>query len=477
MYSRAEKAMENWAQRGLISDEGKAFLIATLDPFHDSQIQNLAGYPDIEVSPSVVRMVKQSMTISKPPGLAAGDWNCQIVQWPWAKLLPFRQSNSRTNNVIATDAPTQPKGGLQVLACLTSDVGQFDPNNVGVISFGALELADDILQGSNRLIGAGYEVHNTTAQIYKQGAVCNFMMHNVPKDSSVFTRDVATSPASLGQAFCGTSFRIAPRNTAEAMLIPGSNEWNAADGVLAVARFSGVDNPPFTVDYNLPVLFEIDDIPSNSAVTFPNTSQVLFPANALSAGSSAVPAWKSFPIHTSGSIFTGLSEQTSLRLNWNVIIESFPSPRDTKDLTIATPSASFDPRTLEIYSHTLGHAPVAVPVGENPLGEWFMDMVGKISNFLKPMPGIPGAIGTAGAYIYDSMKDYVTTPSGANVRTKPTKNPQQKKAIQPKEKTTKTFTQQQWQSMTPEERKAMRAQFDISVTSNPPSKNSKKKKG
>jgi hypothetical protein len=64
MWSRAEKVMETWAERGVITDSGKAFLIATLDPFHDAQIQNLAGYPDIEVSPSLVRMVKQSLTLT-----------------------------------------------------------------------------------------------------------------------------------------------------------------------------------------------------------------------------------------------------------------------------------------------------------------------------------------------------------------------------------------------------------------------------
>jgi len=459
--------METWATRGLISEEGKAFLVATLDPFHDSQIPHLAGYPDIEVSPSLVRMIKKSVTITKSPGLGAGDWSCQITQWPWMKNMPMRTSTLRQNNQIFTDNGIQPLGGLQILQCLTSDANGFDLQSAGVVSFGALELDDDFLQGSNRLISAGYEVHNTTAEIYKQGAVCNYLMHNVPKDASLFTKNQSVAPYAILQAFNGTSFRSCPRTTAEALLIPGSNEWNAADGVLSVARFAGVDNPPFTVDYNLPVLFEFDDLPSTVAATYPNTSAIVFPANAMTGTISSVPAWKSFPIHTNGSIFTGLSDQTSLRLNWVVIIESFPGPRDVKDLTLATPSAGFDPRVLEIYSHTLATAPVAVPVGENPLGEWFMDMVGKVGNFLGNVPGPVGLIGKGVGVIADSMKGFMTTPSGQQVQTKPNRVVPKPRAIQASTRAVKTFTNQEWQAMTPAQRKSMRSQYDVRVVTAP----------
>jgi hypothetical protein len=486
MFSRAEKAMENWTQRGLITPEGKDFLVATLDPFHDSQLQNLAGYPDIEVSPSVVRMVKQSMTISKSAALPAGDWDCQIVQWPWLKRMPFAQSTARINNAVSTWAVVQPLGGLQVIECPTA-VGSFDLNLPTTISFGGLEVQDDMLQGSNRLIGMGFEAHNTTADIYKQGSCLSYMMHNVPKDASLFTQDVTIpglvpSRSCISAAFNGTSFRGLPRTTAEALLIPGTTEWKASEGTYAVGRFAGVDNPPFTVDYNLPVLFEFDDLPSTSVAAYPNTSQIVFPQNAfinpaLGGTGSQVPAWKSFPIHTSGAIFTGLSDQTSIRLNWNVIIESFPSPRDAKDLTIATPSASFDPRTLEIYSHTLGHAPVAVPVAENPLGEWFMNIAQKIGDTLGKIPGPVGMIGQGASAVAGLVKDYLTSPSGQNVvsRAQKPKNQKQKQLPAPQKRANqpliegpplippRTFTNQQWTKLTKAQRNAARQRGGVII--------------
>jgi len=479
MFTKAEKAMETWTQRGLITPEGRDFLVATLDPFHDSQLQNLAGYPDIEVSPSVVRIIKQSITIAKGTGVA-GDWDCQIVQWPWLKNLPFSQSTARVDNSIQSFGNTQPLGGLQILQ-VPSISGNFDLNNPAVVATGALEIQDDLLQGSNRMIGMGFEVHNTTAEIYKQGSVCSYMMHNVPKDASIFTNDVTIpgvvpARSCVSSCFNGTSFRSLPRTTAEAMLIPGSVEWKAADGVYAVGRFAGVDNPPFTVDYNLPVLFEVDDLPSSVAVAYPNTSQIIFPRNALvqpttGGTGSSCPAWKSFPIHTSGAIFTGLSDQTSLRLNWNVILETFPGPRDAKDLTIATPSASFDPRTLEIYSHTLCHAPVAVPVGENPLGEWFMNIASKIGDTLGMLPGPVGMIGKGASAVAGLVKDYLTTPSGQNVvqkqvRKQVNQNPPRARAIQPRLPpipAVATYTNAQWMKLSKAQRTAIKAKTKVII--------------
>lgn len=402
--------MDTWAERGLITETGKAFLTAVLDPFHDAQLTSLVGWPDVETSPSIVRLVKQSITITKHPSLPAGNWDCMVVLWPWMEEpQDFHKTLARNNNKIIGSDSVQKLGGLQVFQVPSGT--DFDlSNNVALVSSGFISLSDDILQGSNRLIGAGFEIHNTTAEIQKQGAICGFMMHNVPRDASAFcTATNVGGTQCITHSFNGTSFRAPPRNTREAMLLPGSVEWSAKDGAYSVARFCGVDNPPYTVDYNLPVIYEFDDIPG---IPGTNTSQILFPAAANILGEPAAPAWKSFPVHTSGCIISGQTDTCTFRLNLNAFIESFPGPRDAKDLTIARPSAAFDPKCLEIYSHVLASAPVCVPVGENPLGEWFMDIVSKVGSFLAPMGGIPGTIGSAMNVVGNSMKPFLQTPSG-----------------------------------------------------------------
>ena len=443
-FNKAEKVMENWASRGIVTEAGKNFLVCALDPFHDTQLKTIEGWPDVETSPSVCRLIKQSITITKDPSLPSGNWDFMVVFWPWFKKQNFVFTTARNNNAITTAGAMQPLGGLQVFQVPSGQ--DFDMQNSAMVASQVIELADDVLQGSNRLIGAGYEIHNTTAEIQKQGAICNFLMHNVPKDASTFVKTANISgSAVVTNIFNGTSFRAPPRNTKEALLLPGSVEWKAAEGCYTVARFAGVDNPPYTVDYNMPVLYEVDDVPGPLGT---NTSQICFPADALSTGTAQLPAWKSFPIHTSGSIVTGQSDTCSFRLNFNAIVESFPSPRDTKDLTIARPSASFDPNALAIYSHALSSCPVSVPVNENPLGEWFMDVVGQIGKFLSPMGGIPGAIGTVAGLVHDNMKNFNTTPSGKNTQGKV-------------DKPLITVTKQEWSSKTASERKGMLAQYKV----------------
>lgn len=470
--------MESWAQRGLLSDEGKDWLVAALDPFHDSQLQHLAGYPDVETSASVVRLVKQSTTVSVDPSIT-GNWDCLVVQWPWMEQHPFNMTTARSNNQISTSTGIQPLGGLQVFQIPSGTVGGFDLSNPLVISSNAIVLSNLVQQGSTRMIGAGFEIHNTTAEIAKQGAICNFMMHNVPRDASLFTAEIPVGGTNvITNAFNGTCFRAPPRTTQEALLIPGSNEWAAKDGVYATCRFQGVDNPPYTVDYNLPVLFDTDDFPGPPGT---NTSSFFYPAEAMSVGTSACPGFKCFPIHTSGCILTGLSNTTSFRLNSNVFIEAFPGPRQQLDLSIATPSAAFDPRALEIYSHTLGHAPVAVPVGENPLGEWFMDMVGKVGNFLSNVPGPVGIVAKGAQAVAETFKPFMTSPSGTNQNnSKQARAPNPKRQALPAPRPTKpvrTITQGEWNAMTPQARSSFHDFYKLNIVPGKGPVKKKKKKG
>jgi len=47
---------------------------------------------------------------------------------------------------------------------------------------------------------------------------------------------------------------------------------------------------------------------------------------------------------------------------------------------LSKPSAPYDPLVLEMVSRATRDAPVAVMVKENPLGEWFTDIVGAVAN-------------------------------------------------------------------------------------------------
>jgi len=83
-------------------------------------------------------------------------------------------------------------------------------------------------------------------------------------------------------------------------------------------------------------------------------------------------------------------------VNVRWLIERMPGPTETDLVVLATPSAPFDPLALELYSRCIRDMPPGVPLSENPLGEWFANVLGKVSE-LAPVIGdavgafVPGA--------------------------------------------------------------------------------------
>jgi hypothetical protein len=86
-----------------------------------------------------------------------------------------------------------------------------------------------------------------------------------------------------------------------------------------------------------------------------------------------------------GEIYSGLSDQTVLTINQNCFLEKFPGPDDREVLPLATLSAEYDPDVLDLYSRIVSDLPVAVPVMENGLGDWFYDAASTAAKYLGPV--------------------------------------------------------------------------------------------
>jgi len=81
-----------------------------------------------------------------------------------------------------------------------------------------------------------------------------------------------------------------------------------------------------------------------------------------------------------------LSQSSTIQLNAIFYYETFPNQSEKDILVLATPSAEYDPLSLEIYSHAISRQPPAVMLSENPMGEWFADVIESISNVLNYIP-------------------------------------------------------------------------------------------
>jgi hypothetical protein len=435
---RAQAVLERLVANETLTPSGRDFLIAALDPMHDLPLMNLKGWPDIETAASIVRCVKQTTTIKTPYAPGTGNWDCLISLWPWLNNITCN-AYSRVGDVIGTPAgpPAFPLGGLQMWTN-ASGVAM----NLTTGSLAQIVLPDAYSQGSGRIVGIGFEVVNTTAEIYKQGQVTVFRQPQPSLDPTTVTI-CAISGVSTFRPLSAIPLRLPPIDQATTMLLPGSRQWMAADGAYVVGCFAGAENPAKPIDWNHPMGIADLTTLSTGATGSAFLPQTLGNAAPIGGASLApyFPNEKVFPIHTGGAYFTGLSEQTTLSVTLNIYVETFPSPMEDI-VTLATPSAEYDSRALEIFSHALNTLPVGVPADMNGFGDWFAGVISQVAKWVSPtLMALPNPLAkAAGAALGGAgglADDYIAANSPQSkprVQVKQPVNKQQKQKQNPAKK-------------------------------------------
>lgn len=381
---------------------------------HDKPLQELCGWPDVESSASIVRNVKQSLQISKPAGLAAGNWSFVVHTLPalglnreWApqnglsSASVFYTRKITYGNQLNTVASPLPQNMGHVLITFYSDVGAgtdpYRPSDSLGINAQVMDLDDTYLSDPCRMLGSGVEVTNTTAELYRQGTitVCRVpqgrgraMTYQEAVTNSVITTprltNVDLSPAELW-----------PRNLSDAMLIAGSRQWAAAEGAYVVEAFLGQENSPYIAQPGGLWLPDNDYVTNQ---TIFNNSEAYTPAynynNTFGAiAPSTAPVL--VPVHSATIIASGLSEQSTFTLNWNCLVESFPDCGDPSICVLAKPSCQYDPVALRLLSEGLGTMPVGCPASDNPGGEWFASLISSIADTIAAPLGFIPEVGPA----------------------------------------------------------------------------------
>lgn len=416
---RSKEPMDDLCKQRLITPEACDWVKSALDPFHDMQLEHLRGYPDVATEPSVVVKIRQAAAVSKPPGLGDGDtWDCHIVLSP-IDFSPCEESAVKAARVFAFGEPQRPTtGSNQPVAGVITASGNrcarmdgllinsvksggtdganmtYTPGHCPAVAAGGYELQqinlDDYLDfeptdlGVYRIIYSGFEVVNTTAQIYKQGAVTVYEYGNsyetagsmpLLAPSGTWDRPI-TQPT--------TYFRCPPNTLAEAKIMPGSHTWAAQDGCYNTAKFQS-DNKfqsmarrPWAICQNNPTGPVNSGYFDGDIGAFISDSPLGIHDNSTSGASTPgqSPADYGGPMHfsmmnTTGAYFTGLSSQTTLFVTWRVGIERLPAANKPAFLALAQPSATFDPNALVLYNMVANVLPPGCPQGYNDMGKWY----------------------------------------------------------------------------------------------------------
>lgn len=174
-----------------------------------------------------------------------------------------------------------------------------------------------------------------------------------------------------------------PKTITDAMLLQGTRQWHAREGAYLVQSFNDLDNPPTN-----PQSYAILAVDSENTVGYASTNTGMLGDTIFAYGATqcyGVHPQVISPLNVSGAYFTGLSLQTTLQVNYKVYVERFPTSFNPDLVIMASKSPEFDPFALQLYGMSLNSQPAGVMLKENPLGEWFQDILHEISANAEPI--------------------------------------------------------------------------------------------
>lgn len=407
--ARGEKMLASMENKLGLTPEGKEWIIGALDPYHDTPLK-VCGYPDGNTQPIATQVIKNSYNLSCPAGITTGTWDVMIIATPFAKSVKLANgsklggTNSNPTNEVATLSTGTVNvnvGGMTNI--IVPSGGSFNLSNnppsatTVVTNFG---LADQYLQGISRIIGKGFEVHNTTAELNIQGMATTF---SVPLpdlaeagEYQCYTVTTAGPPGALVNASQASVLPIEmwPSTQSQAVLTPGSRQWTAKQGCYLTPKLKNLDIP--ATDTGFPIQpFVVGGDSSNFSQ---NLGSVLNPS-IVANGAFVYPNvfWDNFDMV--GVIFSGLSLSSTLTVNYTYIVERQPDYTISDLVVLAVPPPERDNVALDLYTHLSDHLPIGVPVAENGLGDWFANALSTAADFVAPVlsavPGVGGVIGNA----------------------------------------------------------------------------------
>lgn len=372
-----DRTLDALEKHSSLSHDGRSWLIAACDPFHDTDI-TLAGYPDVNTSSTIVQLVKKQLQIATNVGFGTANWDASIVMFPtMANIsLPFQATVSPLGEVTATATSATPfvTGGLVVNIAISGNP-LWPSATVTPTNFATFQVdCSEFIKGDVRIIGMAFEVVNTTSQLSRQGQVTVFRMPTVPTLTKIDYLLALNTGNTTGYASTSAySHRFPPATINDAQLLFGSRSWAAEAGNYTVCRQNSEENKLQAPDW-IQDMYTADSTPTTPSTVF-LASQPGF------AGFAGKPADIHAPYDISGAHYTGLSSTTTLTVNVRWLLERSPGPNEPDLVVLATPSSSYDPLALELYTHCMQKMPPAVKLAENPLGEWFRSALSTVAKW------------------------------------------------------------------------------------------------
>jgi hypothetical protein len=398
MPRKARATLDKMTEARILTPTGKDWLIQVTDPFHDAQI-NTTGYPDLNSCQTIVQCFAYTYSLTNSGIL---PWDAHVffnpMSYNWTngltptQLQPVQYAPNGTVGPVAFAPGIY--GGYNMISCNTGLNWQNSNPTAPAVNNSAVAFPSSATTGLYRLVSCGVEVVNTTPQLYRGGSVTVYRSPTIRTDSLVnIPLTTGSSPTSYSQFL--TACSLPPSLQTEAQIYPSSRTWGAEEGCYLVGTLSDIENPFMAATPNevmaIAPLTEaaLSTLP---ATILPTTRAYINPAYGLVTGTSS-SNMQLLPFDNHGAIFTGLTPQTTLQVSVKYFIERIPTFTQQDLLVLVRPPAQYDAVALEIYTKTIQELPVGVMVKENPLGEWFNDVLEAVSDYAPAVGSIFGPIG------------------------------------------------------------------------------------
>lgn len=405
------------------------WLKVALDPFHDFNVP-ISGIPDNDSQSSAVQVIPKVVTISAPANLAVGEtWSAHFSTLPTASTQNARSCiRDQTLGLAGEGAVRLTDGGQQAqLGTITVVTHGDDPranlsSNTSYPSltggtpstrvtyadsysstsreFYAHSLDDNNEKTMKKLIGGGFEVHNDTAALYKQGSVTVYSSGNSVTEEVAESANGTVSATYLHQAI--RKCRQPPSDKAEAGSMPDSRTFEAAEGVYVPIRLG--DDTHYAINKRAVFLTQSSDS-TDTTLDTPQGYATVWSTAASGITQNYQVTHRPLDIETTGAYFSGLSPETTLTLSIKFLVELCPTAANPSMLYMASPTAMYCPRALELYHQTVRSLPPGVPVNFNDKGDWFRmatKVVSEVAPLIAPFlgainPGLATAAGLVGS--------------------------------------------------------------------------------
>lgn len=252
----------------------------------------------------------------------------------------------------------------------------------------------NIDDGISRVIGMGIEVIDTTAEIYKQGSLACYRM---PVVRNTLLQFGYNDGAGVQSQTTWHVFQAPPSTMSDAARYRSTVQWQNKDGAYMVIGQDGIANE-FTSATGLPIAVLMDTDWTNGYRAMISTLQstTADQVDPLLTSQVAINQPKLVNVAQQGIFLSGLNKEATFRVRVRVYVERAPLHGDVTLIPMATPSAKYDVKALEMYSQLVSDLPIAVPVGFNAHGDWWRIILRGIEDYA---PSVGAAIGPGGKIV------------------------------------------------------------------------------